>query len=152
MSKAFRFSVEFILNDIASYVGEEDNVWEYTCVNWIRTSPYVKAWNRDYRKLGLVVIGMHAPEFEFGKLAENIDRGIRDHGLTYPIALDNDFAVWRALGNDAWPAAARAPVPTARGRVPVTARAHYDGAGAQLARPLHDRLRHRPDGAVRDER
>ncbi len=77
--------------------------WEYTCINWIRTSPYIKAWNRDYAKLGLVVIGVHAPEFEFGKRAENIDRGIRDHGLTYPIALDNDFAVWRALGNDAWP-------------------------------------------------
>ena len=77
--------------------------WEYTCINWIRTSPYVKAWNRDYAKLGLVVIGVHVPEFEFGKRAENIDRGIRDHGLTYPIALDNDFAVWRALGNDAWP-------------------------------------------------
>jgi thiol-disulfide isomerase/thioredoxin len=78
--------------------------WEYTCVNWIRTSPYVKAWNRDYASLGLVVVGVHAPEFEFGKRAENIDRGIRDHGLTYPIALDNDFATWRALGNDAWPA------------------------------------------------
>ena len=80
------------------------DVWEYTCVNWIRTSPYVKAWNRDYATLGLVVIGVHAPEFEFGKRAENIDRGIREHGLTYPIALDNDFATWRALGNDAWPA------------------------------------------------
>ena len=78
--------------------------WEYTCVNWIRTSPYVKAWNRDYAALGLVVVGVHAPEFEFGKRAENIDRGIRDHGLTYPIALDNDFATWRAFGNDAWPA------------------------------------------------
>ena len=78
--------------------------WEYTCINWIRTSAYVKAWNRDYAKLGLVVVGVHAPEFEFGKRAENIDRGIRDHGLTYPIALDNDFAIWRALGNDAWPA------------------------------------------------
>ena len=78
--------------------------WEYTCVNWIRTSPYVKAWNRDYAKFGLVVIGVHAPEFEFGKRAENIDRGIRDHGLSYPIALDNDFAIWRAFGNDAWPA------------------------------------------------
>jgi hypothetical protein len=78
--------------------------WEYTCVNWIRTSPYVKAWNRDYGALGLVVIGVHAPEFEFGKRAENIDRGIRDHGLTYPIAIDNDFAIWRAVGNDAWPA------------------------------------------------
>src|SRR5881397_1565853 len=78
--------------------------WEYTCVNWIRTSPYVKAWHRDYADLGLVVVGVHSPEFEFGKRAENIDRGIRDHGLTYPIAIDNQFAIWRALGNDAWPA------------------------------------------------
>jgi thiol-disulfide isomerase/thioredoxin len=78
--------------------------WEYTCINWIRTSPYVKAWSRDYVKFGLVVIGVHAPEFEFGKRAENIDRGIRDHGLSYPIAIDNDFAVWQAFGNDAWPA------------------------------------------------
>ena len=78
--------------------------WEYTCINWIRTSPYVKAWHRDYAELGLVVVGVHAPEFEFGKRAENIDRGIRDHGLSYPIALDNDFATWRAFRNDAWPA------------------------------------------------
>src|SRR6267142_1142921 len=78
--------------------------WEYTCVNWIRTSPYIKAWNRDYAPLGLVVIGVHAPEFDFGKGAENIDRGIRDHGLTYPIAIDNDFTIWRTFGNDAWPA------------------------------------------------
>jgi hypothetical protein len=80
------------------------DVWEYTCINWIRTLPYVRAWNRDYASLGLVVIGVHSPEFEFGKRAENVDRGIRDHGLTYPIAIDNDFAIWRALGNDAWPA------------------------------------------------
>ena len=80
------------------------DIWEYTCINWIRTLPYLKAWNRDYAALGLVVVGIHAPEFEFGKRPENIDRGIRDHGLTYPIALDNDFATWRALGNDAWPA------------------------------------------------
>jgi hypothetical protein len=80
------------------------DIWEYTCINWIRTSPYVKAWHRDYAALGLVVVGLHAPEFEFGKRADNIDRGIRDHGLTYPIALDNNFATWRALGNDAWPA------------------------------------------------
>jgi len=80
------------------------DVWEYTCINWIRTLPYVKAWHRDYAALGLVVIGLHAPEFEFGKRADNIDRGIRDHGLTYPIALDNDFETWRALGNTAWPA------------------------------------------------
>jgi hypothetical protein len=80
------------------------DVWEYTCINWIRTLPYVQAWNRGYASLGLVVVGVHSPEFEFGKRAENIDRGIRDHGLTYPIAIDNEFAIWRALGNDAWPA------------------------------------------------
>jgi thiol-disulfide isomerase/thioredoxin len=78
--------------------------WEYTCVNWIRTAPYVKAWNRVYAPLGLVVIGVHAPEFEFGKDVDNIDRGIRNHGLTYPIAIDNDFTIWRAFGNDVWPA------------------------------------------------
>ena len=78
--------------------------WEYTCVNWIRTAPFVKAWNGDYGSLGLAVIGVHAPEFEFGKRAENIDRGIRDRGLSYPIAIDNDFVIWRAFGNDAWPA------------------------------------------------
>src|SRR5262245_2584198 len=60
------------------------DVWEYTCINWIRTAPYVKAWHRDYADRGLVVVGLHAPEFEFGKRAEHIDRGIRDHGLTYP--------------------------------------------------------------------
>jgi len=79
--------------------------WEFTCINWIRTSPYVKALNRDYARLGLVVIGVHAPEFAFGKEPAIIDRGIRDHGLTYPIAIDNDFAIWQALDNDAWPAA-----------------------------------------------
>jgi hypothetical protein len=80
------------------------DVWEFTCVNWIRTSPYVKAWNRDYASLGLVVIGVHAPEFAFGKLPLHIDRGIRDHGLTYPVAIDNDFSIWTGLHNDAWPA------------------------------------------------
>ncbi len=80
------------------------DVWEYTCVNWIRTAPYVRAWHRDYRDLGLTVIGAHAPEFAFGRLPENIDRAIRDHGLTYPIAIDDDYTFWRALRNDAWPA------------------------------------------------
>jgi thiol-disulfide isomerase/thioredoxin len=78
--------------------------WEFTCINWIRTSPYIKAWNRDYANFGLVVIGVHAPEFEFGKQPAIIDRGIRDHGLNYPIAIDNDFAIWNAFDNDAWPA------------------------------------------------
>ncbi|QGN48961.1 redoxin domain-containing protein [Micromonospora sp. WMMC415] len=80
------------------------DIWEYTCVNWIRTAPYVKAWHRDYADLGLTVVGVHAPEFEFGRDAANIDRAVRDHGLTYPVALDNDFTFWRILRNDAWPA------------------------------------------------
>ena len=80
------------------------DVWEYTCINWIRTLPYVQAWHRQYASFGLVVVGVHSPEFEFGKRAENIDRGIRDHGLTYPIAIDNQFTIWRALDNNAWPA------------------------------------------------
>ena len=80
------------------------DVWEYTCVNWIRTAPFVRAWHRDYAALGLVVVGLHAPEFEFGKRAEHIDRAVRDFGLTYPVALDNKFATWRALENNAWPA------------------------------------------------
>ena len=75
-----------------------------TRINWIRTVPYIRAWNRDYAALGLVVVGVHSPEFEFGKRAENVDRGIRDHGLTYPIAIDNEFTIWRTLDNDAWPA------------------------------------------------
>jgi len=78
--------------------------WEFTCINWIRTSPYVKALHRDYAKYGLTVIGVHAPEFEFGKQAVHIDRGIHDHQLSYPIAIDNQFDVWQAFGNDAWPA------------------------------------------------
>jgi thiol-disulfide isomerase/thioredoxin len=77
--------------------------WEYTCINWIRTLPFVSAWNARYAEKGLVVIGVHVPEFEFGKRPENIDRGIRDHGLTYPIAIDNDFKTWTAFRNDAWP-------------------------------------------------
>jgi thiol-disulfide isomerase/thioredoxin len=80
------------------------DVWEYTCINWVRTLPYTQAWHRDYAPLGLVVVGVHAPEFEFGRRAENVDRGIRDHRLTYPIAIDNAFAIWRSLRNDAWPA------------------------------------------------
>jgi thiol-disulfide isomerase/thioredoxin len=79
------------------------DVWEYTCINWIRTLPYIKAWNRQYADLGLVVVGVHSPEFQFGHRAENVDRGIRDHELNHPIAIDNDFAIWRALGNNAWP-------------------------------------------------
>src|SRR5262245_4112956 len=77
--------------------------WEYTGVNCIRTLPYFKAWHARYSPSGLVVVGVHAPEFDFGKRAENIDRGIRDHGITYPVAIDNDFETWTLYNNHAWP-------------------------------------------------
>jgi hypothetical protein len=111
------------------------DVWEYTCINWIRTSPYVKAWHRDYAAFGLVVVGLHAPEFEFGKRPDNIDRGIRDHGLTYPIAIDNGFATWRAMGNDAWPAQY---LYDGQGRLVKrwVGEGHYDEIEAEIRRQL----------------
>ncbi|MFF5215052.1 redoxin [Micromonospora sp. NPDC000442] len=80
------------------------DIWEYTCINWIRTAPYVKAWHRDYTDLGLTVVGVHVPEFAFGRDPSNIEQAVWGQGLTYPVAMDNAYAFWRALRNDAWPA------------------------------------------------
>jgi thiol-disulfide isomerase/thioredoxin len=80
------------------------DVWTYTCINWLRTVPYVRAWAAKYKDQGLVVIGVHAPEFPFERNVDNVRRAVRDMGLTYPIAIDNDFAIWRGFGNVAWPA------------------------------------------------
>jgi thiol-disulfide isomerase/thioredoxin len=76
----------------------------YTCINWLRTLPYVRAWADKYRAHGLVVIGVHTPEFEFEKNLDNVRRAVRDMRIGFPIAIDNDFAVWRAFKNHAWPA------------------------------------------------
>jgi thiol-disulfide isomerase/thioredoxin len=78
--------------------------WTYTCVNCIRTFPYLKDWYAKYADKGLVIVGVHSPEFEFEKVTENVVRSSRDFGLVYPIAQDNDFATWRAYGNKFWPA------------------------------------------------
>jgi thiol-disulfide isomerase/thioredoxin len=78
--------------------------WTYSCINWIRTLPYVRAWDRKYRDKGLVVIGVHAPEFEFEKQLANVRRAAESFGVDYPVAVDNDFAIWRAFGNRYWPA------------------------------------------------
>jgi len=80
------------------------DVWTYTCINWLRTLPYVRAWAEKYKDQGLVVIGVHAPEFPFERNIDNVSRAVRDMGLPYPIAIDNDFVIWRAFGNVAWPA------------------------------------------------
>jgi thiol-disulfide isomerase/thioredoxin len=76
----------------------------YTCINWLRTLPHVRAWAEKYKDHGLVVVGIHTPEFEFEKNLENVRRAIKELGLAFPVAVDNDFAVWRAFANSAWPA------------------------------------------------
>jgi thiol-disulfide isomerase/thioredoxin len=80
------------------------NFWTYTCINWLRTAPYVRAWGEKYKSHGLVVIGAHTPEFEFEKDLENVRHAVRDIGVGYPVAIDNDYAIWNAFGNNAWPA------------------------------------------------
>ncbi len=80
------------------------DVWTYTCINWLRTLPYVRAWAEKYKNQGLVVIGVHSPEFAFEKNVDNVRRAAKDMRLDYPIAIDSDFAIWRALKNQYWPA------------------------------------------------
>src|SRR3989449_5170385 len=78
--------------------------WTYTCINWLRTLPYVRAWAEKYKNQGLVVIGVHAPEFAFEKNIDNVRRAAKEMKVDYPIAIDNDYAIWRALKNEYWPA------------------------------------------------
>jgi thiol-disulfide isomerase/thioredoxin len=78
--------------------------WTYTCINWLRTAPYVRAWAEKYRDQGLVVIGVHTPEFTVEHDLDNVRRAVRDMGLDYPVAVDNDYAVWRSFDNHYWPA------------------------------------------------
>ena len=76
----------------------------YTCINWLRTLPYVRAWAAKYKDQGLVVIGVHTPEFPFEKDVENVRRAVKDMKVDYPIAIDNDYAIWRGFNNQYWPA------------------------------------------------
>ncbi len=78
--------------------------WTYTCINCIRTLPYVKSWWQKYKDKGLVIVGVHTPEFEFEKDPNNVAKAIKDFGLTYPIMQDNDYATWNAYANHYWPA------------------------------------------------
>jgi thiol-disulfide isomerase/thioredoxin len=78
--------------------------WTYTCINWLRSLPYVRAWAEKYKDQGLVVIGVHSPEFAFERELGNVRRAAKEMAITYPIAIDNDFAVWRAFENQYWPA------------------------------------------------
>ena len=96
--------------------------WTYTCINWLRTLPYIRAWAEKYADHGLVVIGVHTPEFPFEKDAENVHWALKDMRVDYPVATDNDYAVWEALDNHYWPALYFAD---AQGHI----RHHYFGEG-----------------------
>jgi cytochrome c biogenesis protein CcdA/thiol-disulfide isomerase/thioredoxin len=96
--------------------------WTYSCINCLRSLPYVKAWDEKYRKDGLVVIGVHAPEFAFERVPANVAQAVKDLGIRYPVALDNQYRLWSALKNNYWPAHYFVD---ARGRV----RYHHFGEG-----------------------
>jgi thiol-disulfide isomerase/thioredoxin len=80
------------------------NFWTYSCINWIRSLPYVRAWDKKYHDQGLVVIGVHTPEFGFETNVDNVRRAAKDMSVDYPIAIDSDYAIWRAFENNYWPA------------------------------------------------
>jgi len=98
------------------------NFCTYTCINWLRQLPYVRAWAAKYAGHGLVVLGVHTPEFAFEHDEENIRRALQDRQVGYPVAIDNDYAVWRAFENNYWPALYFADE---QGRI----RHHYFGEG-----------------------
>jgi thiol-disulfide isomerase/thioredoxin len=77
--------------------------WDYTCVNCIRTLPYVQAWHDRYKDKGLTVIGVHTPEFTFAQYESNVERGVHDFGLTYPIVIDSNYEIWKAFATRCWP-------------------------------------------------
>ena len=78
--------------------------WTYTCINWLRQLPYIRAWAGKYSSHGLAVIGVHTPEFAFEHDPDNVRRAVQDMQVGYPVAIDNDYAVWRAFDNHYWPA------------------------------------------------
>jgi thiol-disulfide isomerase/thioredoxin len=78
--------------------------WAYSCINCLRTLPYIEAWAQKYKDSGLVVIGVHTPEFDFEKQLPNVQRAVQKYGITYPIALDSNHAIWDAFQNEYWPA------------------------------------------------
>jgi cytochrome c biogenesis protein CcdA/thiol-disulfide isomerase/thioredoxin len=119
--------------------------WTYSCINCLRSLPYVKAWAEKYRDQGLVVIGVHAPEFAFERDVGNVTKAMKDLGINYPVAIDNDFKVWRAFNNQYWPAHYFAD---AQGRI----RYHHFGEGeyAESERVIQQLLREAGAAKVAD--
>jgi cytochrome c biogenesis protein CcdA/thiol-disulfide isomerase/thioredoxin len=116
--------------------------WTYSCINCLRTLPYIKAWNDRYKDSGLVIIGVHTPEFPFEKDESNVRKAVRDLGISYPVAMDNNYAIWRNFNNEYWPADYFVD---ATGHI----RFHHFGEGAyeeseQWIRTLLEEANHRP--------
>ena len=80
------------------------NFWTLTCINWLRQEPYVRAWSRAYRDDGLIVVGVHTPEFSFEHDIDLVRQAVEERDIDYPVAADNDYAVWTAFANHYWPA------------------------------------------------
>jgi thiol-disulfide isomerase/thioredoxin len=102
-------ATEWLNSQPLSAAGLRGNVvlidfWTYTCINWIRSLPYVRAWAEKYKDHGLVVIGVHTPEFSFERNVDNVRQAAKDMRVEYPIAIDNDYAIWSAFDNHYWPA------------------------------------------------
>ena len=80
------------------------NIWTWTCINWLRQEPYVRAWSQAYRDDGLLVIGVHTPEFSFEHAIDGVRHATKERSIDYPVALDDDYEIWRAFDNHYWPA------------------------------------------------
>jgi thiol-disulfide isomerase/thioredoxin len=80
------------------------NFWTLTCINWLRQEPYVRAWSQAYRDDGLVVIGVHTPEFSFEHEIDRVRQATKERAIDYPVAIDNDYEIWSAFDNNYWPA------------------------------------------------
>ncbi len=92
---------------ISDFIGKKVilvDFWTYTCINCVRTLPYLKQWDEKYRDDGLLIIGVHTPEFDFEKEYDNVKKAVSEHGLKYPIVQDNEYGTWRAYQNRFWPA------------------------------------------------
>jgi thiol-disulfide isomerase/thioredoxin len=116
--------------------------WTYTCINWLRTLAYVRAWAEKYQDQGLVVVGVHTPEFPFERDVDNVGQAVKDMAVEYPVALDSDYGIWQAFANRFWPAIY---IADAEGRI----RHHQFGEGGYPECEMHPtaagrgRTRHR---------
>ncbi len=120
--------------------------WTYTCINCIRTQPYLKAWDRKYADRGLVIVGVHTPEFPFEHSASNVQAAVKQAGIRYPVAQDNDYKTWDAYSNEYWPAHY---LIDARGRVRAT---HFgEGEYDRTERQIRSLLREAGDGDLGGE-